>query len=159
MSTQNLSKLKFRLVSCSSQDPQHPISDLVNNLSETEGWQSLRFCDYPQEITLQFLSPVIIRQMQFLSHQYKIASKIEIFTYLPELWDPVSNNNIKFKKLGYLNLDKNETSNYKARELKSIFLEAPCSYLKLIFHKNHSNKFNVFNQVILTENQKIFFFC
>lgn len=148
MNSQNLTKLKYRLVSCSSQDPQHPISDLVNNFSESEGWQSIRFCDYPQEITLQFLSPVSIKQIQFLSHHYKIASKIEILTYLPEIWDPISNNNIKFKKLGFLTLDKNETSNYKAREQKSIFLDAPCSYIKLIFYKNHPNKFNVFNQVL-----------
>ena len=147
MSSQNLTKLKYRLVSYSSQDPQHPITDLINNFSETEGWQSIRFCDYPQEITIQFLSPVTLKQIQFLSHHYKITSKIEIMTYLPELWDPTANNNIKFKKLGYLTLDKNQGSNYKARELKSIFLEAPCSYMKLIMHKNHANKFNVFNQV------------
>ena len=148
MSTQNLNKLKYRLVSCSSQDPLHPISDLINNFSENEGWQSIRFCDFPQEITLQFLSPVTIKQMQFLSHHYRIASKIEILTYLPEIWDPTSNNNnIKFRKLGYLTFDKNETTNYKARELKSIFLDAPCSYIKFILHKNHPNRFNVFNQV------------
>lgn len=147
MSSQNYTKLKYRLISCNSQDPQHPSSDLVNNVNE--GWQSMRFCDYPQVLTLQFLSPVTIKQIQFFSHQYKIASKIEIWTYLPEIWDPISNNNVKFKKLGFLTLDKNETSNFKARELKSITLDAPCSYLKLLLHKNHPNKSNLFNQVQL----------
>lgn len=144
---QDYTKFKYRVISYSSQDSQHTVSDLINNVNE--GWQSIRFCDYPQELTLQFLSPVIIKQIQFLSHQYKISSKIEIMTYLPEIWDPLSNNNVKFKKLGFLTLDRNEMSNFKARELKTISLEVSCSYIKFLLHKNHSNKFNVFNQVFL----------
>jgi len=54
---------------------------------------------------------------------------------------------IRYKKLGYLSLDSNERSNFQARELKSVYIEAPCMYIKLVFHKCHLNKYNLFNQV------------
>ena len=39
-----------------------------------------RFCEYPQEIGIQFLeAPVRMTQVQLLSHQSKIATKIELF--------------------------------------------------------------------------------
>jgi centrosomal protein CEP104 len=47
------------------------------------GWQSQRFCLYPQEIILQFPNMVNVKQMQFLMHESKIPSKIEIFAYSP----------------------------------------------------------------------------
>ena len=48
-------------------------------MAKTKGWQSGRFCEYPQEIGLVFDGVVNTRQIQFLSHQSKIASKIELF--------------------------------------------------------------------------------
>ena len=50
-----------------------------------------------------------------------ISSKIEIF---------VSEDSINFRKLGYLNLDSNEKTNFMARELKSVYLDTQCKYLK-----------------------------
>jgi hypothetical protein len=44
-------------------------------------------------------------------------------------------------------MDNNTKTNYKARELRKIYLESPCLYMKLVLHKNFSNKFNIFNQV------------
>ena len=54
---------------------------------------------------------------------------------------------IRYKKLGYLSLDSNERSNFQARELKSVYIESPALYLKLVLHKCHLNKYNLFNQV------------
>ena len=137
------SKLQFRLISCSSEDPQYPISDLISSFGE---WQSSRFCLFPQELIIQFLSPVIVNQIQFLSHQFKIASKIEIFTYMPH-FNNENEAGIQFRKMGFLKFDSNEKNRFSSRELKSVFMELPCLYMKMRIFDNHPNKFNVFNQV------------
>ena len=69
----NLTKLKFRIVSFSSEDNDFPVTELLKHGPQSKGWQSF-----------QFICPVQIQQLQFLSHQSKISSKIEIFTYMPE---------------------------------------------------------------------------
>lgn len=47
----------------------------------------------------------------------------------------------------YLSLDPNARSNWKARELKSVFVETRCQFLKLVIHQPHINAINLFNQV------------
>lgn len=44
-------------------------------------------------------------------------------------------------------LSDNEQTDYKARELKSVHVDAVGTYLKLVIHKNHVNKHNLYNQV------------
>ena len=41
----------------------------------------------------------------------------------------------------------NEKTDYKARELKSVHVDAIGQFIKLLVHKNHVNKLNLFNQV------------
>ena len=144
-----MSKIKFRVISCSGEDPQYPVTELLTHSPQSKGWQSPRFCDYPQEITLQFTAPVRLKQLQLLCHQSKVPSKIELYAYLPDMTSPIENNEFRYKKLGYIALDTNERSGYQARELKSVFLDNPCLYMKLLFHKCHINKYNLFNQVSL----------
>ena len=36
---------------------------------------------------------------------------------------------------------------FQARELKSIHLDAEGHFVKLVLHKNHVNKYNIYNQV------------
>jgi centrosomal protein CEP104 len=43
-------KLKFKIISCSSEEQDYPVTSLLFNGSE--GWQTRRFCTYPQEVTL-----------------------------------------------------------------------------------------------------------
>ena len=57
-------KLKFRVVHCSSEDPEFPSTELNAHSPHTVGWQSSRFCDYPQEIGFQFAGPVHLMQLQ-----------------------------------------------------------------------------------------------
>lgn len=142
-----MSKAKYRIISCSGEDQEYPASELLTPSPQCKGWQSPRFCDYPLELTLEFSGPVQVKQIQFLSHQFKIASKIEIFIHLPKGPQPANPSEIKFSKLGYLLLDTNERSEYQARELKSVYLDNPCVLMKLLFHKCHPNKYNLFNQV------------
>jgi centrosomal protein CEP104 len=109
----------------------------------TRGWQSPRFCDYPQEIGLELLSGAAqISQIQLLSHQSKIASKVEIFIGTGSDYLTAS-----FKRLGYMSLDSNERSSFQARELKTVYLDISGNFVRLLVHQCHTNKFNLFNQV------------
>lgn len=47
----------------------------------------------------------------------------------------------------YVSLSDNEKTGFKARELKSVHVDAVGSYLKLTFHRNHVNQYNNYNQV------------
>ena len=53
----------------------------------------------------------------------------------------------EFVRLGYLSLDGNEASGYKARELKSVYIKARGNFVKLLLHRCYVNAPNLFNQV------------
>jgi centrosomal protein CEP104 len=59
----------------------------------------------------------------------------------------MNNPNLVFTRLGHFSLDDNVRTNYQARELKTVYLESYCQYLKIVCTKNHINNFNIFNQV------------
>lgn len=126
---------------CSSEDPNFPGTEL--NKHDVKGWQSAKFCEYPQEIGLQLEGgDPQIAYIQYLSHQTKIASKVEIFLGQGSRYETAS-----FRRLGYLSLDTNERTDYKARELKTVYVDRSANFVRLILHKNHMNPFNNFNQV------------
>jgi centrosomal protein CEP104 len=56
---------------------------------------------------------------------------------------------IKFfiKTSRYVELSSNERTEFKARELKSVHVDAEGLFLKLVLHKNHVNRSNLYNQV------------
>ena len=145
-------KIPFKIIHVSSEDENHSIKELLNHTPFSRGWISAKFCNYPQEILLEFPNPIKMREIQFLSHQFNIASKIEIFIKTP--------GSDKFKKIGYLSLDNNERSNFQARELKTVYMNYTCTQIKLNLHKNHTNTKNLYSQVglialsILGENKK-----
>jgi centrosomal protein CEP104 len=93
---------------------------------------------------MEFPSAVIIKQIQFLSHQYKITSKIEIYVGVSSNNDPKS---FKFKKIGYLGLDPNERSNFQARELKSVYVDYQIQKIKFSLHRCYTNVHNNFSQI------------
>lgn len=94
-----------------------------------------------------FETPVHLRQVQFLSHQSKIATKIELFTALPPEGQSARYENAQFKRLGYLSLDCNERSQFQARELKSVYVDVSAQFLRIVLHKCHVNRHNIVNQV------------
>jgi len=91
------------------------------------------------------MSPIVLRNIQILSHSYKIATKIDLMVFIPDPSQPFQKGEISFRKLGYLTLDSNEKNGYKMMELKKIIVNTPCLYLKLQLHKQYLNKFNLFN--------------
>lgn len=113
---------------------------MLNHTPYSRGWQSARYAEFPQEIILEFGQTARVKQIQFLSHQYKISKKIELLIYNP-------NTSKKFKKIGYLSLDSNERSNYQARELKSVYIDHDCQKIKVILHSAWENNHNLFRQV------------
>ena len=82
----------------------------------SRGWVTSRYCEYPQELIIQFSQIVQLKQLQFLSHQSKISKRIEIMTYDPLTQGAQSNqlplSQIQFTKLGFLNFESNERSGF-----------------------------------------------
>ncbi|KAG8568705.1 hypothetical protein GDO81_014113 [Engystomops pustulosus] len=142
-------KIGFVVVSSSGQEDGFSAKELMVHAPTVSGWRSPRFCQYPQEIVIQMVERCRIRKLQLLAHQYMISSKIEFYISesLPEYFTPYQAE--RFRRLGYVALSDNEKTGYKARELKSVYVNAVGQYLKLIFHKNYTNRYNLYNQVAL----------
>ena len=134
-----------------SQDPFYPLNNLLikNNIY---GWQSARFCTYPQEIVVEFHSYVNIKLINILIHEKKIPTLIEFVNCIPKNIENDSNtgrSSVYYinKSLGCIKLSPNTETNYKARELRKIHVNIFTKRLKLILHKNYANNFNIFCQV------------
>ncbi|NWX32162.1 CE104 protein, partial [Notiomystis cincta] len=142
-------KISFSVVSSSGHEDGFSARELMVHAPTVNGWRSPRLCQYPQEIILQLVERCRIRKLQLLAHQYMIASKIEFYISesLPEYFAPYQSE--RFQRLGYVTLSDNEKTDFRARELKSVYMDAVGQYLKLIFHKNYVNKYNMYGQVAL----------
>jgi len=157
-------KIGYRVIYASSSDTGHSASELEirNAFDETspdqpksknkgKGWQSSRFCEFPQELVVALNEVCDVTQIQLLSHQSKIASKVEIWVGLDQAntlkHDENTYQAIAWKRLGYLSLDKNERSNWKARELKSVYINAVANYVRFSLQEPHINSINLFSQV------------
>lgn len=144
-------KLSHRVVYCSSEDSGHLAHELSfssssDNNNNNKGWISSKQSNYPQELGFELLSrsnDCILTQIQLLSHQSKISTKIEVYAGLGSSYETAL-----FKRLGFLTLDSNERSAFQARELKTVFVDQiPSNYVKFKLHKNHINDHNLYNQV------------
>ncbi|NXH18786.1 CE104 protein, partial [Bucco capensis] len=142
-------KIGFVVVSSSGHEDGFSAKELMVHAPTVNGWRSPRLCQYPQEIVLRLVERCRIRKLQLLAHQYMIASKIEFYISesLPEYFAPYQSQ--RFHRLGYVPLSDNEKTEFRARELKSVYMDAVGQYLKLIFHKNYVNKYNLYGQVAL----------
>jgi hypothetical protein len=160
-----LQQLHFTVVWVSGQDPDHTKDELHRGSKESRGWQSPRNCSYPQQLILKVSAgnePIELSKIQFLSHQSKIASKVEIVVA-----DDFDGSNMEYsstnterqrsitfedcrniRRLGYVSLNSNEQSQYQARELKSINITPQrAMFVKLILHDCWKNDLNPYNQV------------
>ncbi|ACO69597.1 predicted protein [Micromonas commoda] len=113
---------------------------------ETRGWQCARFSKFPQELILRLDHPARIHQIQLLSHEYKIATKIELYTGLLPPGETSMDRAI-MRRLGHLSFDPNTASGHQARELKSVHVNVDAAILRVVVHKCHVNKLNIYNQV------------
>ncbi|XP_072831644.1 centrosomal protein of 104 kDa isoform X3 [Vicugna pacos] len=142
-------KIGFVVVSSSGHEDGFSARELMVHAPTVSGWRSPRFCQFPQEIVLQMVERCRVRKLQLLAHQCLIPSKVEFYVgqSLPERLAPRPAE--RFRRLGYVSLCDNEKTGCKARELKSVYVDAVGQFLKLVFHQNHVNKYNVYNQVAL----------
>lgn len=51
------------------------------------------------------------------------------------------------RRLGHLSFDPNTASGHQARELKSVHVNVDAAILRVVVHKCHVNKLNIYNQV------------
>ncbi|XP_029291473.1 centrosomal protein of 104 kDa isoform X2 [Cottoperca gobio] len=142
-------KIGFIVVSSSSHEDNFSAKELMVHAPTVTGWRSSRLCPYPQHITLQLVERCRVRKLQLLAHQYLIPAKVEfhIGDTLPETI--TSGFPGQLRRLGYVSLSDNEKTGFKARELKSVHVDAIGTYLRITFHKNHANHYNPHNQVAL----------
>ncbi|XP_062283422.1 centrosomal protein of 104 kDa [Scomber scombrus] len=142
-------KIGFIVVSSSSNEDNFSAKELMIHAPTVNGWRSSRLCPYPQHITLQLVERCRVRKLQLLAHQYLIPAKVEfhIGDTLPETNTPGFPGQLR--RLGYVSLSDNEKTAFKARELKSVHVDAIGTYLRITFHRNHVNRHNHYNQVAL----------
>ncbi|KAG8468904.1 hypothetical protein KFE25_007422 [Diacronema lutheri] len=139
--------LRFVVASCSSEDDEHPARELHNTTAQSRGWQCAHFAPFPQELLLRFEGLVHLSQLQVLCHQYKIPSRVELFTST-EPSTLASAAGASFKRLGHFSLDPNARSRFRSRELKTVYVQAaPATMLRISMHKCHLNELNVYAQV------------
>jgi centrosomal protein CEP104 len=128
-------KLKFKIIYCSGEDPEYPVTQLLSTNPQNRGWQSPKFGEFPQEIIIQFNNIAKLTQMQFLVHEHKIPKSISLFYYMPEGPDVLTSNlkltNIHFRSLGEVDFGDNENTDFKARELKSLSMSSATLLLKM----------------------------
>jgi centrosomal protein CEP104 len=109
------SQLSYSVFKISSEDVNYSATELMNSGKHSKGWQSERFCSYPQIILIQFPSTVKVKMIQLLCHEYKIPSEIELIA--------ISRGGEKSSRLGSFQLQNNASTQYKARELKTVYID------------------------------------
>ena len=72
MSHNYLQKLNYNIVNISS-NKDESLNPAKSIISFDNSWTSERFCTYPQQIIIQFDSPVNLRQINIISHEKKIS--------------------------------------------------------------------------------------
>ncbi|CAL8318918.1 unnamed protein product [Merluccius merluccius] len=145
-------KIGFSVLSSSGHEEDFGARELLVHAPTASGWRSARFCSYPQQITLQLVERSRVRKLQLLAHQYLISAKVEFHIGdSPPDPDPArqAGSPGPLHRLGYVSLSDNERTGFKARELKSVHVNAVGTYLRVTLHRNHANRYNYYNQVAL----------
>ncbi|XP_017266868.1 centrosomal protein of 104 kDa isoform X2 [Kryptolebias marmoratus] len=142
-------KIGFIVISSSSHEDDFSAKELMVHAPTVNGWRSSRLCSYPQHITLQLVERSRIRKLQLLAHQYLIPAKVEFHIGDSLLETSPLRPSGQLQRLGYVSLSDNEKTGFKARELKSVHVDAIGMCLRITLHRNHNNCYNHYNQVAL----------
>eukprot|EP01051_Picozoa_sp_SAG22_P018151 SAG22_NODE_2975_length_2057_cov_1.755873_1_plen_564_part_01 len=144
-------RLRCRVCYCDSAAVEFPPTNLERDGGAAgHGWRTKAHTQYPVEIGLQFVAGrVNLRRLALTSHQSLIASKAEILVGAAVesassspavgLVGPADYATAIFTKLGHTAFDSNERSGHRARELKSVTVDATAHFLKLLLHRPHPN--------------------
>ncbi|GAB4823407.1 hypothetical protein N2152v2_010453 [Parachlorella kessleri] len=109
--------------------------------------EQLRRESIDQEFVVKLDQPAHLSQIQLLSHEFKIAAKVEIHVgMLPDGSQDLAA--AQWKRLGHLSFDSNERSQLSARELKSVVLNGvPAQLVRFQMLRCHANRLNLYSQV------------
>jgi len=155
-------KCQFQAIYSSSEEPGFTADALNSHSLSSQGWQTIKFCEYPQELGLRLVEDDLIAeeniedaelavhkvtksltQLQLLSHESKISTRIELYIGTGDNYHEAT-----FTRLGFMALDGNERTEYRARELKTVFIDQKSAqYVRLIIHRPYKNNINLFHQV------------
>ena len=143
-----ITKLEHKLIESTTEDNEHPLRELVKGLKGV-GWFSSRFSPFPQEIYIQFTQPVLLRQINMVIHEKNIPAQIKFYTYFPEKNNEIIGNyhQVHYKYIGFIKMDTNERSQFRARESRKVYVNTKSLFLKIELGRNYVNEYNVFNQV------------
>lgn len=143
-----ISILKYSVIGATSEERDHPLYSIISD-NKGDGWSSLRYCSYPQEIIIQLNNPARLTQINLTIHETKIPSKIDCVYFFPKQKEDfnININNIPFIELGSITPNTNEKTNFRAREFKKIQINKNAYFIKFILHKNYINLHNKCNQV------------
>ena len=109
------------------------------------GWHTARHAPFPAHITLELDAPATLRQLRVLSHEYKIASAAHV--YVTRRLD-ARTGAFSVKKLGTLRFETNVECGFRARELKTVHVNASdVVEVKLEFIGCHENVKNDGKQI------------
>ena len=141
-------KLDHKFIESTTEDSEHPLRELVKGLNGA-GWFSSRFSQFPQEIYIQFTRPVFLKQINMVIHEKNIPAQIKFYTYFPENNNEIIGNyhNVKYKYIGFIKMETNERTQFRARESRKVYVNTKSLFLKIELGKNYQNEYNVFNQV------------
>ena len=141
-------KLDHKFIESTTEDSEHPLRELVKGLNGA-GWFSSRFSQFPQEIYIQFTQPVFLKQINMVIHEKNIPAQIKFYTYFPENNNEIIGNyhNVKYKYIGFIKMETNERTQFRARESRKVYVNTKSLFLKIELGKNYQNEYNVFNQV------------
>ena len=141
-------KLDHKLIESTTEDRDHPLRELLKGLKGV-GWFSSRFSQFPQEIYIQFNQPVFLKQINMVIHEKNIPAQIKFYTYYPEKSNELIDNyhNVRYKYIGFIKMDTNERSQFRARESRKVYVNTKSLFLKIELGQNYRNEFNIFNQV------------
>jgi len=147
----SLPKLDFRVLSSSTSEvSEGSLNELKRPLSKSRGWHSGKYCSYPQSIYIAFDTPINLRQINLLSHENQISEKISFYSYCPQGDISIRDyKTIPYLNFGYIKLNDNSNTNFKAREFKKVFVDVKCYYLRIDLDKNYKNAYNPLDQVCL----------
>lgn len=137
---------RFNCVYCSSEDPNFTFNNVFNPTAT--GWISEENPYYPFEAVIDLQGLYLLDGLELVSHESKIASRIDLFVSNNTLLDTTGLNTTNYqyfkdefewKSIGYFEFSNNERSFWIAREFKKVIIPTvPATYVRLVFSGCHS---------------------
>eukprot|EP00668_Euglena_longa_P032224 GGOE01041524.1.p1 GENE.GGOE01041524.1~~GGOE01041524.1.p1 ORF type:complete len:857 (-),score=246.28 GGOE01041524.1:242-2812(-) len=155
-----MSRLLFQVCHCWSEEDGFPGTELMFHTAVTKGWHSARFTKFPVEVGLQFEGLVSIKSLHFLCHEFMVPTRVDVMVCEPDETQLATAmfptyEKAPWQRLGHFFFGSNEDKQFKARELKTVHINVPTVFVRLLLDKCHLNPYNFYNQVSLVAIEAI----